>query len=179
VLSDRLAFPDVSIVTTERLSLREMTEADLDDMAALLGDERVMTYYPRPKTRDEALGWINWNRHLYQDHGFGLWLVSLGGTGEFVGDCGLTMQLVDGVEEVEVGYHVITGHQRQGYATEAAAACRDLARDRFSVDRLIAIINPDNQPSRSVAERIGLRFEKHSAMYGEDRLIYATQLRAA
>jgi RimJ/RimL family protein N-acetyltransferase len=166
----------VSIVTTERLTLREMTEADLDDMATLLGDERVMAYYPRPKTRDEALGWINWNRRLYQDHGFGLWAVSVTGTGEFVGDCGLTMQLVDGVEEVEVGYHVLTEHQRQGYATEAAGACRELARDRYSVDRLIAIINPDNRPSQSVAEHIGLRFERHSAIYGQDRLIYATRL---
>ena len=35
---------------TARLAFREMTPADLDDMAALLGDPEVMTYYPRPKT---------------------------------------------------------------------------------------------------------------------------------
>lgn len=47
------------------------------------------------------------------------------------------------------------------HATEAAAACRDLARDRFSVDRLVAIIDPANRPSRAVAENIRLRYEKH------------------
>ena len=75
---------------------------------------------------------------------------------------------------MEIGYHVLPAHQRRGYATEAAVACRELARERFAVDRLIAVINPANEPSRTVAERIGLRCEKHAQMYGEDRLIYAS-----
>ncbi|WP_029135907.1 GNAT family N-acetyltransferase [Nakamurella lactea] len=166
----------MSIVTTDRLTLREMTPSDLDDMAALLGDEQVMRYYPRTKTRDEARRWIEWNRSLYRDHGFGLWAITLTETGAFVGDCGLTIQRIDGVDEVEVGYHVRTEYQRRGYATEAAAASRDLARDRYSIGRLIAVINADNQPSTAVAERIGLRFEKHASVYGQDRLIYAANL---
>ncbi len=166
----------MAVLTSERLTLREMTDTDLDDMAALLGDPQVMSYYPRPKTREEAQGWINWNRRLYADRGFGLWIVSLTATGEFLGDCGLTIQQVDGVAEVEVGYHIRAERQRQGYATEAAAACRDLARERFSVERLIAIINPANRPSQAVAEKIGLRLEKHAEVYGEDRLIYAGTL---
>jgi RimJ/RimL family protein N-acetyltransferase len=66
-------------------------------MAALLGDPQVMRYYPSPKSRDEALAWIGWNQRLYHDHGVGLWLLTLRDTGEFVGDCGLTPQQVDGV----------------------------------------------------------------------------------
>jgi RimJ/RimL family protein N-acetyltransferase len=56
----------VTVLTTQRLILREMSSADLDDIAALLGDEDVMRYYPRPKTRSEAQGWIDWNQALYQ-----------------------------------------------------------------------------------------------------------------
>jgi RimJ/RimL family protein N-acetyltransferase len=159
---------------TDRLTLREMTDDDLDDLAGLLGDEEVMRYYPRPKTRDEAQRWIAWNRNLYQERGFGLWIMTRKDSGQFVGECGLTVQLVDGVDEIEVGYHVLPAYQRRGYATEAAAACRDAARDLFGAQRVIAVINPDNQPSRLVAERIGLRPEKHAQMYGEDRLIYAS-----
>jgi RimJ/RimL family protein N-acetyltransferase len=48
-----------------------MTPDDLDDMAALLGDPEVMRYYPRPKSRDEALAWIAWNQRLYREYGFG------------------------------------------------------------------------------------------------------------
>jgi RimJ/RimL family protein N-acetyltransferase len=90
---------------TPQLAFREMTPDDLDDMAALLGDPEVMRYYPRPKNHDQASAWISWNQRLYRKHGYGLWLLSLRDTGRFVGDCGLTPQQVDGVTEIEVGYH--------------------------------------------------------------------------
>ena len=145
-------------------------------MAALLGDEQVMRHYPRPKTRDEAQGWIDWNQRLYREHGFGLWLVTLAETGEFVGDCGLTVQQVDGATEIEVGYHVRSDLQGRGYATEAAAAARDFARDTLGLHRLIAIIKPENTPSQRVAAKIGLQLEKQSIIHGEDCVIYAGTL---
>ncbi|HEU5417339.1 MAG TPA: GNAT family N-acetyltransferase [Streptosporangiaceae bacterium] len=166
----------MAVLTTARLSLREMTDADLDDMASLLGDPEVMRHYPRPRTRDEAQAWINWNKSNYAEHGFGLWLVTLRETGEFVGDCGLVYQQVDGVREVEVGYHVTTSLQGQGLATEAAAAARDYARDVRGFRRLIAIIDPANVPSQRVAEKIGLRPEKRSRPFGLEAVIYAGAL---
>jgi RimJ/RimL family protein N-acetyltransferase len=164
------------VLTTGRLIMRELTGADLDDMAALLGDEQVMRYYPRPKTRDEARAWIEWNQWLYREHGFGLWAVLLRETGEFAGDCGLTLQHVNGADEVEVGYHIRAGLQGNGYATEAAAAARDYARDVLCLHRLIAIINPANVPSQRVAAKIGLAPEKHATMFGAEQLIYAGRL---
>jgi RimJ/RimL family protein N-acetyltransferase len=134
----------VTVLTTQRLIMREMTDADLDDIAALLGDEYVMRYYPRPKTRSEAQRWIDWNRSLYRDHGFGLWAIALRETGEFVGDCGLTIQQVENVDEIEVGYHVRA----------------DL-------------------PSRNVAEKIGLKPEKHSTVAGRECVIYAGEIQPA
>jgi len=140
-----------------------MSTGDLDDMATLLGDPDVMRYYPAPKTRPEAMQWIEWNRGLYQSRGYGLWILTLAESGEFVGDCGLTPQLVDGREELEVGYHVLPSLQGKGYATEAAAAARDFARDRLGARRLTAIIDPANRPSQRVAEKIGLHPEKRTA----------------
>lgn len=151
---------DAAPPPTARLAFRRMTEDDLDAMAALLGDPDVMHYYPRPKSRQEAADWIAWNQRLYRDEGHGLWAVTLRETGEFVGDCGLTPQFVEGVTELEVGYHVRAGLQGRGYATEAAAACRDHARDVLHAERLVAVIRPANRPSQRVAEKIGLPFER-------------------
>jgi RimJ/RimL family protein N-acetyltransferase len=162
--------------STARLAFREMTPHDLDDMAALLSDPDVMGYYPRPKSREEASAWIAWCRRLYQDHGFGLWLLTLRDTGEFVGDCGLTPQQVDGSTEIEIGYHIRTAFQGRGLATEAASACRDYARDILKVDRLVAIIDPRNRPSQRVAEKLGLVVERSSDSHGRwssRRRIYA------
>ncbi|MGK5740229.1 GNAT family N-acetyltransferase [Micromonospora sp. URMC 103] len=162
---------------TERLTFAEMTVDDLDDMAAVLGDPDVMRYYPRTKDRGEAMSWIRWNQGLYRQEGFGLWIIRLRDTGEFVGDCGLTPQEVDGVVDVEVGYHVRADLQGNGYATEAAAACRDHARDLLGVKRVIAIIHPDNTPSQRVAEKIGLRFErKATSQTGDPVVVYAARL---
>ena len=163
---------------TERLVFREMTTDDLDVMAALLGDPDVMAYYARPKSRDEALAWIEWNQRLYREREFGLWLIERHDTGEFVGDCGLTPQEVDGTLEIEVGYHVRRSLQGRGYATEAAAASRDHARDVLALDRLVAIIDPRNTPSQRVAEKIGLSLEKEIERRGKRRRIYAGRISA-
>jgi RimJ/RimL family protein N-acetyltransferase len=160
---------------TVRLAFREMTPADLDDMAALLGDPGVMAYYPRPKTWSEAAQWIDWNLRLYRTYRYGLWVLS--DDAGFAGDCGLTPQVVDGVTELEVGYHVRTAAQGRGYATEAAAACRDYARTVLGAPRLIAIIHPDNRPSQRVAEKVGLRPEKRALVHGgREAVIYAMAL---
>jgi RimJ/RimL family protein N-acetyltransferase len=162
---------------TVRLSFREMTPSDLDEMAALLGDPEVMAYYPHPKSRGEALEWIDWNLRLYREHGFGLWLIELRGRSEFAGDCGLTPQEVDGVVEIEVGYHIRPALWGRGYATEAAAACRDYARDILGLRRLIALIDPANRASQRVAEKVGLTFERERVRAsGKPLQVYAAAL---
>lgn len=159
---------------TRRLRLREMTDDDLDDMAALLGDPDVMRYYPATNTRDEAQGWIDWNKRNYAAHGFGLWIVTTA-DGDFVGDCGLTWQPVGGSPALEVGYHVRPAFQGRGFATEAAAACRDAAR-ALGVTHLVAIIHPDNRASQRVAEKIGLALELTDAVKGQVRSVYGADL---
>lgn len=162
---------------TRWLAFAELSAADLDDMAALLGDPYVMRCYPRTKDRAEALAWIRWNQGLYREAGFGLWALRSRETGEFVGDCGLTPQEIDGTVEVEVGYHVRTALQGRGYATEAATACRDHARNELRVRRLIAIIHPDNVPSQRIAEKVGLRFERRTtSRAGQPVHVYAARL---
>jgi RimJ/RimL family protein N-acetyltransferase len=161
---------------TSRLAFREMTEDDLDPMAALLGDPEVMAYYASPRDRAGALEWIRRNERRYREDGFGLWVIELRETGEFVGDCGLTFQDVEGVAELEVGYHVRPSLQRQGYATEGAAAARDYARDALGFSRLVAIIHPENLASQRVAEKIGLVLEKEFERHGRRKRLYAGRI---
>jgi RimJ/RimL family protein N-acetyltransferase len=166
----------VPLPVADRLAFREMTDADLANMAALLGDPQVMRFYPRPKSRDEAQRWIDWNKANYAEHGYGLWIIETT-AGEFVGDCGLTWQAVNGRRELEVGYHVRGDLQRRGYATEAAAACRNFARDVLNAPHLVAIVHPDNAASRRVAEKIGLTLEEEDGADTEAgvRVVYGVR----
>lgn len=152
-----------------------MTDADLPEMAALLGDPAVMAFYPQPKTEEESQAWIDWNKSNYADFGHGLWIIETM-AGEFVGDCGLTRQRVNDRIELEVGYHIRLDQQRLGYGSEAAAASRDFARTVMGASRLVAIIDRRNTASRRVAENIGMTFQEddHSgpevvrSVYGMD-----------
>ena len=161
---------------TARLRFREMSATDLDDMAGLLGDAEVMQFYPAPKTREQAGQWIEWNLRNHAEHGYGLWIVETA-DGEFVGDCGLTWQLVNGVRMLEVGYHVRKDMQGLGYASEAAAACRDFARDELLAAELVAIIHPDNTASRRVAEKIGMTRTNDDFGSGSVRTVLSMSLR--
>lgn len=132
-----------------------MTTADLDEIAAMLGDPEVMAFYPAPKTRAESAAWIERMQRRYAEHGHGLWIIETH-EGEFVGDCGLTWQSVNDSPVLEVGYHVRRAMQRRGYATEAARACVGLVRAELAPTLLTAIIHPGNRASRGVAENIGM-----------------------
>lgn len=144
------------ILETKRLRLREYTHGDLDDLAGMFADEELMRFYIRPKSRAESLAWIDWNLGMYKEHGFGLRVMESLDTSEFVGDCGLTPQTVDGVTDIEVGWHTKREYWNQGLATEAASACGDRAFNDLGLKRLISIIHPDNIVSRRVAEKLGI-----------------------
>lgn len=164
-----------AIHETPRIRLREYTHGDLEDLAAIFGDEETMRFYPRPKTRDECRNWIDWNLKLYAHHGFGLWVMESRQTGEFLGDCGLTPQTVEGVTDIEVGWHTRREFWNQGFATEAALACRELGLDSFGLTRLISIIDPENTASRRVAEKIGMREERMALHNDYPCVIYAIE----
>lgn len=165
-----------TILEAVRVRLREYRQADLDELAAMFADEETMRFYPRPKTRNEALAWIEWNQGLYAERGFGLWVMESIETSEFLGDCGLTPQTVEGVTDIEVGWHTKRASWNQGLTSEAALACRDLAFTRFGLRRLISIIDPENIASRRVAEKIGMREERIALHEDYPCVIYAIEV---
>jgi [ribosomal protein S5]-alanine N-acetyltransferase len=150
----------MQILETERLLLREFVHGDVDALAAVISDPETMRFYPEPRDRAGVGSWIERNRRRYRDDGHGLWAMVLKFSGEVIGDCGLTRQPVDGVHEIEIGYHVRRDLWGRGFAPEAAAACRDYGFEKLGVERLISLIRPENLPSRRVAEKIGLTLWK-------------------
>jgi RimJ/RimL family protein N-acetyltransferase len=164
------------VLETERLTLREYRLDDLDAAAEMFADPVHMQHYPHPFSREESLVWIEENLRRYEDDGFGLWVVEPRDTGEFIGDVGLTYRTVDGIEEVEIGWHITHSAWGHGYAPEAAAACRDYAFAELAIPRLISIIGPDNIASRRVAEKISMHVEKET-MYKDlyPSVIYALE----
>ncbi len=161
---------------TERLRFRHMTMADLDDVAAVLSAPDPVPFDRPARDRDDAVRWIEWQERNYAEHDFGLWVVETH-DGRFVGDCGLTMQDVEGTPHVEIGYHVAPEQRRLGYAVEAARAVRDCAA-AHGVEHLIALVRPDNTPSQGVATGLGMAVERTAYVHGADALVFGMRLAA-
>lgn len=161
------------VLETERLWLRPYETADFEPLHAIFSDPETMRHYPAPFTRGQTRDWMANNRKRYSKDGYGLWAVCLKSTGTLIGDCGLVKQTLDGKTEVEIGYHVARDHWSNGYASEAAAACKSYGFDRLGLPLLISIIAPGNTASIRVAEKIGFALRKEAFIFGKNHLIYA------
>ena len=167
-----------TVLETERLILREMTQADWREVWAMLSDDAVMAAYGGAFDRAMAQDWLNRQCSRYDKHGFGLWLAFEKETGRCAGQIGVTVQPWPGHGEVlETGWMLRADMQHKGYATEGARACVRYARTALGADAVYAIIRDTNAPSRRVAERLGMTprgsFVKH--WRGEDmpHIVYA------
>jgi ribosomal-protein-alanine N-acetyltransferase len=161
------------MVETARLVLREMGVGDLDFVAEMLGDPRVMRHYPRTYSRDDAKTWVETMMMREERDGHALWLTSLRETREPIGQIGLLKQCVDEIDETEVGYMVHLPYWQRGYAHEAAAAVRDYAFNTLGRERVISLIRPANIPSQRVALSIGMKPEKFTVFKETECLVWA------
>lgn len=148
------------ILRTQRLYLRELTKDDYADLCEILQDEETMYAYEHAFSDSEAQEWLDKQLMRYKNDGFGLWAVIDISSGEFLGQCGITWQNVDGKSVPEIGYLFKRKYWHKGYAAEAACGCREYAFKTLGFDRIYSIIRDNNYSSKNVAERNGMKVIK-------------------
>ncbi|MBN1467576.1 MAG: GNAT family N-acetyltransferase [Fusobacteriaceae bacterium] len=151
----------MKIIETERLYLRELTMEDKEEWAKVLSDIESMRFYPHPFSEKEVENWINWNIDNYKKYKHGLWAVILKDGDIFLGDCGITMQNIDGEVVPEMGFHIIKDYCKKGYATEAAIACKKYAFEVLNYEKLYSYTILENIPSQKVAQKVGMKLYKY------------------
>lgn len=159
---------------TQRLILRPITQDDFDHWYAILSDPETMKHYPAPYDAAGVQRWIDWTLQNYALHGFGLWAVVLKETGEFIGDCGITMQNINGQMLPEIGYHLHKSHWRKGYGSEAARKCMEYAFEVESFPAVYSYMTDSNAASYGVAIKNGMKLiEKYNDEHGVPHRVYA------
>lgn len=167
---------DNSVMKTERLILRRMTKDDTKNLMEIFSDPVAMRYYPSTKGEGETLEWIEWTKKNYDQYGVGLWIVEDKVTGEFLGQCGIVPQEVDGVIEMEIGYLFVRRVWGNGYATEAALACKNYGFEQLKLNRMVSLPDINNIPSTKVAERIGMQVKKTINKWGKKVFVYSVTI---
>ncbi len=157
------------VLETERLILRQLTNDDAPFILELLNEPSFIQNIADRKVRtiEDAQAYIlNGPVSSYEKHGFGSYLAILKETNESIGMCGLIKR--DGLEDVDIGYALLPRFWSKGYAVEAAQAVKEYARDVIGLSRLVAIVDPANEASIRVLEKIGLRYEKMIRLSADD-----------
>ena len=155
------------VLETDRLLLRPLEEADLDDFAEMMADAEVVEYLTGVTiSRDDAWRTMAMLLGHEQLRGWSNNAVIEKATGRFLGRCGLWRP--EGWPGLEVGWTFARRSWGHGFATEAAIAWRDWAFASLGeeADELISVIHRDNRRSQSVAERIGHRWLRDEEVRG-------------
>ena len=144
-------------IITERLCLSRIRESDRKHIAPILQNKDVMYAWGHAFSGDEVDRWIaNQLRRYREEDGLGLLAVRLRKDGSFIGQCGLTYQMVRDEKVIEAGYVFSDKAWHKGYATEAAKACKRYAFEVLKAEEVCSIIRDTNISSQKVALRNGM-----------------------
>lgn len=158
------------ILETPRLALRSIAAGDAAFILELLNDPAFLRHIGDRgvRTLDDARAYIDKGPGAsYARHGFGLWLVERREDGRPIGMCGLLKR--DNLDDVDVGFAYLPAYRGQGYAFEAADAVMAHGRRVLGIDRIVAIVSPDNADSIRLLGKIGLVFERRIDLNGDGR----------
>jgi len=155
------------ILQTERLLLREYTEADAPKFFELNSDPEVMRYVP-----DEPLKSVDQARQIlishplvdYRQRGYGRWACILKCSGEHIGFCG--PKYLKEIDDVDLGFRFVPSQWGKGLATEAALASIQYSFNELGLDHIIGLAEPENRGSIRVLEKIGMQFTEMVRLFG-------------
>jgi len=140
-------------------------------------DAAVMAQLGGVRDEPQTAAYLAKNLKHWDEHGYGLWILREVGGGEPppVGRAVLRHLLVDGVDEVEVGYAFYPSHWGRGLATEIATACLQLGRAELGLTTIVAVTSPENRASQHVLEKVGLVYERDFTHEGERAALFRTR----
>lgn len=162
-----LRFP----LVTERLELRPQRETDAGELIAIYADPEVTRYFTAG-IHDVRAAIAN-AIQLQAQNGFSVWSVIERSSGAVVGKAGL-QPLEQRGPQIEIGYTLGRQWWGMGYATEAARASLDVGLGELGLERVVAVVHPDNTRSQRVMEKLGMLPAGRRLAYATEHLFYVT-----
>lgn len=150
---------------SDRLLTRFLLTEDAENWKSFLRNQEATKFFPesfRVNPDAQASAWIERQHTRYRENRFGLQGLIEKSGGHFIGQCGLLAQEVDGIQHIEVGYHILPQYWNKGFAAEAARLFLNYGFRELQCERIISIIHIDNVQSQRVATKNGLTRERRT-----------------
>jgi [ribosomal protein S5]-alanine N-acetyltransferase len=165
----------VKVLETQRLTLRQVLIDDTDFVLELVNEPAYIRNIGDKGVRNiaDARKYIlNGPIDSYQRFGFGLYVVELKESRLPIGMCGLLKR--DSLDDVDIGYAFLERFWSKGYGFESTTAVLDYGRNTVGLNRIVAVISPDNQSSIGLIEKLGFSLEKTVRLpgYDEDSMLF-------
>jgi RimJ/RimL family protein N-acetyltransferase len=145
---------------TERLRLRDWTDADSSEFYAVMNTPAVMEHLGGIQTVEDWLAGYERIRTYSRDFGHTLWIIEDKATGELQGFCGLKRVNSPGAGDLtgdfEIGWRLRQSAWGKGIAKEAAIASLDLAFGQLAAPHVVALTIASNKTSQGLMERLGM-----------------------
>ena len=153
---------------TERLLFRKVTWDDFDAWTKLFISDDVAIFLgldPKLSAKELTQKWFDKTFKRYENNLGSMNALIDKKTNRLIGQSGLLLQTIEEEKRLEVGYSILPEFWRQGYAIEAATACKNAGFENGWSDNLISVIEPANIGSEKVALKNGMTFEKRIEEY--------------
>jgi RimJ/RimL family protein N-acetyltransferase len=154
----RDGFPET--FSTERMRAERLRSAHLPDLRRMDSDPIYMEHLGGVRNDAQTAAYLDRNLHHWDEHGFGLWILRVHDQDAVIGRAVLRHLLVEGVDEVEVGYGFYPAYWGRGLATEITRVCLDFARERLRLSTVVGVTTPENLASQHVLQKNGLVYER-------------------
>ena len=169
-------------VETERLRLRELTEADTESLHRIYGDAETMRHVGRSRRPtadlDATRRVADFVRRHAELHGFSMWALDERDGDSAVGIAGLIWVEGHG-PEVEAAYILRRDRWGRGYATEALRQVLRIGHEELGLERIVALAYTENDASRHVMEKAGMHPTGTERAYGSELTKHVSERPAA
>lgn len=173
-------YNDFPMLETERLVLREVKTTDVDDMLVYLSQPDVVRHMGLEpfQSEEDVLDEIRWYQSIHED-GTGMrWVLTLKQSGKVIGSCGFLNRNPDH-KRAEIGFEMSKDYWGKGLASEALKTVVAFGYQYLHLERIEALIEPENIASQKVVERQGfmreglLRHYEYTCGKFDDLYIYS------
>lgn len=151
----------IPVLESERLRLRRMERKDASVMFGYWNDPEVIRYMNMPpyETEEDVWEMIHLLNGLSESEDAMRWGIEMKSSGRLIGSCGFNVWELAGAYRGEIGYDLGKLYWRQGYMTEAMHLMLSFGYGTMGLNRIEALVFPENAASLSLLRSFGFREE--------------------